>query len=190
MRAALILIALLLAACYRTHGYRGGLDMYDAVGIRPDNAARATPPPDLPKSALAVGTDAPPIRAMLPAHERIVVVFYRGDWDATDRKQLADLQAHAADFAARKAAVVAISVDSAETDEHLAQGIKLSFTLLADQGHRVIEQFGVFDPDTEIAWPSVFVIDHNGKIGWRWTANDLGTRVTTAELLAAIDALP
>ena len=188
MRAALILI--LLAGCYRTHGYHGGLDLYDPVGLRPDNAARATPPPELATSALAVGHDAPPIRAMLPAHQRIVVVFYRGDWDAVDRKQLAELQAHAADLAARKAAVVAISVDSAETDEHLAQGIKLSFTLLADQGHRVIDQFGVFDPDTEIAWPSVFVIDHTGKIAWRWTATDLGKRVTTAELLAAIDAMP
>ncbi len=189
MRAALISI-LAFAACYRTHGYRGGLDMYDPVGLRPDNAGRATPPPDLGKSALAVGADAPPIRAMLPAHQRIVVVFYRGDWDAVDRKALADLQAHAAELAARKAAVVAISVDSAETDEHLAQGIKLSFTLLADQGHRVIEQFGVFDSDTEIAWPSVFVIDHDGKIAWRWIADDLAKRPTAVELLAALDARP
>ena len=186
MRAALIAL-LLAASCYRTHGYRGGLDMYDAVGIRPDNADRATPPSDLATIALAVGHDAPPIRAMLPAHERIVVVFYRGDWCAECRKALADLQAHAADFATRKAAVVAISVDSAETDEHLAQGIKLSFTMLADQGHRVIQQFGVFDSDTELAWPAIFVIDHNGAIAWRWLATDVHTWITAT---AVLDAMP
>jgi peroxiredoxin len=184
VRAALILV--LLAACYRTHGYRGGLDMYAAVGLRPDNADRATPPPDLDKTALAVGHDAPPIRAMLPAHERIVVVFYRGDWCTECRKALADLQAHAADFATHEAAVVAISVDSADTDDHLAHGLELSFTLLADQGHRVIEQFGVFDSDTELAWPAIFVIDHNGAIAWRWLATDVHTWITAADVLAAM----
>jgi peroxiredoxin len=125
---------------------------------------------------------------MLPAHQRIVVVFYRGDWCAECRKALADLQAHAADLAAAHAAVVAISVDSAETDEHLAEGEKLSFTLLADQGHRVIDAFGVFDSDTELAWPSIFVIDHDGTIAWRWLATDAHTWITAASVIAAMPA--
>jgi peroxiredoxin len=187
VRAALLLI--LIASCYRTHGYRGGKDLYEPVGIRPDNAARKAPPPDVGTTALALGADAPPIRAMLPAHERIVVVFYRGDWCPYCRAQLRDLQAHAADFDARHAALVAISVDSAETSEHLATGLALTFPLVSDPGHHVIERFGVFDTDTEIAWPSIFVIDHTGKIAWRWVADDFQKRITTTDVLAAIDAL-
>jgi peroxiredoxin len=187
VRAALIVVCL-ATACYRTHGYRGGQDLYQPVGIRPDNAAKATPPPDIGKDALAVGAKAPAFAATLPDHDWLVVVFYRGDWCQYCRAQLRELQAHAADFAQRKAAVAAVSVDSAETDAHLAEGLALTFALVSDPGHRLIEKYGVFDGETELAWPSIFVVDRGGTIRWRWTADDFKKRITTIEVLAALDA--
>ena len=183
----LALIVLCLAACYRTHGYRGGKDLYEPVGMRPDNADRTAAPPEIGKDAVAVGAKAPALAAKLPDHDWLVVVFYRGDWDAYDRAQLRELQAHAADFAQRKAAVAAISVDSAETGAHLAEGLTLSFALASDPGHRLIETYGVFDGETELAWPSIFVVDHAGVVRWRWIADDDKKRITTIEVLAAID---
>lgn len=186
MRAAILL--LLVTACLRTPK-RADYDAYQSVGLRPDNAARATPPPDLATSALAVGAKAPAIKTSLPAHDLLVVFFYRGDWCAYCRAQLRELQAHAADFAARKAVIVAISVDSPETSEHLAEGEKLGFPLVADPGHRVVAAYGVFDSETEIAWPSIFIVDAAGTIAWRWLASDFKQRITTTEVLAAIDGL-
>jgi peroxiredoxin len=187
VRLALI-TALLLTACYRTHGYRGGKDLYEPVGIRPDNAAKATPPPEIGKDAVAVGAKAPALAATLPDHDWLVVVFYRGDWCPYCRAQLREIQAHAADFAQRKAAVAAVSVDSAETDAHLAEGLTLTFALVSDPGHRLIDKFGVFDGETELAWPSIFIVDRGGAVRWRWIADDFKKRITTIEVLAALDA--
>jgi peroxiredoxin Q/BCP len=186
VRAALVLI--LAAACVRTPR-RADYDPYRSVGLRPDNAARATPPADLEQTALAVGAAAPAVKAALGDHDLTVVVFYRGDWDEHDRTLLRDLRAHAAELAQRKAAVVAISVDSPETSEHLALGEQLAFPLVSDPGHRVIETYGVFDGEPELAWPSIFVVDREAKIRWRWLAPSAAQRITTTEVLAALDRL-
>jgi len=183
------LLSLLIIACVRTPK-RADYDAYQAVGLRPDNAAKSAPPADITNSALALGATAPPIRSALPEHELLVVVFYRGDWCPYCRAQLKELEAHRDDFAKRKAAVVAISVDSPETSEHLALGEKLSFPLVSDPGHRLIEGYGVFDGETEIAWPSIFIVDRKGQVAWRWLATDFEQRITTTEVLQMIDALP
>jgi peroxiredoxin len=186
VRAALVLI--LAAACVRTPK-RADYDPYQATGLRPDNADRATPPADVEKSALAVGAKAPAIQAKLADHELAVIVFYRGDWDEHDRALLRDLQAHAPMTAQRKAVVVAISVDSPETSEHLAQGEQLGFPLLSDPGHRMIAAYGVFDDERELAWPAIFVVARDQTIRWRWLAPSTAQRITAGEVLAAIDGL-
>lgn len=96
----------------------------------------------------------------------------------------------------------AISVDDAEKSKALAQKIasdgkgKLTFPLLSDPNHQVIDAYGLGDPRyagqkvAGIPHPAVYVIDKKGKVAWVRIEKDYKQRPTTAEIRAAIDALP
>jgi hypothetical protein len=71
----------------------GSGSSYAALGHKPANARRATPPANIDKSALAVGATVPAIELVeaasgkpwtlaeaLAKHARVMLVFYRGDW--------------------------------------------------------------------------------------------------------------
>jgi peroxiredoxin len=204
MRALLVLIALAWSlsssACtHRAPNPSRPLDQrYTPVGNRPDNAAKATPPADLATTALKLGAKAPPITLRDQAgqpwsialaargHKHLVLVFYRGDWCPYCRAQLVELQAHADDFAQRDAVVAVVSVDGPDTGAHLATGLALSYTVVSDPGHKLIGAFGVFDAETELAWPAIFVVDADGAIDWRWVADDFKQRVATLDVIGAL----
>ena len=75
-------------------GSTGSGSSYSALGHKPANARRPTPPPNIAKSALAVGASAPTDLSLVEAasgkpwtlgneltkHARVMLVFYRGDW--------------------------------------------------------------------------------------------------------------
>ena len=70
----------------------GSAATYDALGKKPTNARRPTPPPGIESKALAVGAKAPALALVdaagapwqltesLAKHARVMLVFYRGDW--------------------------------------------------------------------------------------------------------------
>jgi hypothetical protein len=70
----------------------GSAAAYDALGKKPTNARRATPPPGIESKALAVGAKAPAVALVdaagapwqltdsLAKQARVMLVFYRGDW--------------------------------------------------------------------------------------------------------------
>lgn len=73
----------------------------------------------------------------------------------------------------------------------LGEKLGLAFPLLSDPGGtRAIEPFGVFDPDTEIAWPSIFVVGRDGKVLQRWLADTFKERIATSDVLAQLDQHP
>lgn len=98
-----------------------------------------------------------------------------------------ELQSHQADFAARSIRIVAISVDAVEKSRDLAKDLGLTFPLLSDPDLTAIRAYGVEDVGNEIAWPSEFLIDRGGGIRWRATAQSVGTRPTSADILRAFD---
>ena len=98
-RAALAFV--LLAACGSSEtkqpagsvGSAGsGSASYDALGKKPTNARRPTPPPGIESKAVAVGVKAPAVALVdaagapwqltdsLAKQARVMLVFYRGDW--------------------------------------------------------------------------------------------------------------
>jgi len=48
----------------------------------------------------------------------------------------------------------------------------------------------VFDDETEIAWPSIFVIAADGTIVKRWLADTYKERIATTDVLRELDAKP
>lgn len=85
--------------------------------------------------------------------------------------------------------MVAIAVDPLRAHERLAAHLGLTFPLASDPGHAVIDAFGVFDPENEIAWPAMFTIERDRTISWRWLGDDYKVRPPTADVIAAVDAL-
>lgn len=84
--------------------------------------------------------------------------------------------------------MVGISVDPIEKSKDLAQSLGLTFPLLSDPDLAVIRAYGVADESNEIAWPSEFIVDRDGTIRWRATAQSVGTRPSAADVLRAYDA--
>jgi peroxiredoxin len=95
----------------------------------------------------------------------------------------------------------AISVDGHEESRGLAKKIaqdgrgEVTFPLLSDPGHRVIDAYGLRDPAYAgqkvegIPHPAVYVIDKAGRVAWALVESDYKRRPTNEEIRAALDAL-
>jgi peroxiredoxin len=98
-------------------------------------------------------------------------------------------------------ALWAISVDSAADSRNFSDTIAkdgnggLSFPLLSDAGHRVIDAYGLQDPrylkqtQAGIPYPTTVVIDKAGRIAWTRLDHDTTQRPPNSEVRAALDRL-
>ena len=95
----------------------------------------------------------------------------------------------------------AISVDPPNVSKDFAEKIAsdgkgaVSFPLLSDPEHKIIDAYGLRDPAYEgqkvygIPHPAVYVIDKNGKIAWVKVESNYRERPTNQEIRAALNAL-
>lgn len=93
------------------------------------------------------------------------------------------------------AQVVGISVDSPFAQKAFADAHGLNFRLLSDFNREAVRAFGVEDPDFAggllpgVAMRSVFVLDSDGVVRYRWVAPSQGTEPDYAEVETAVQAL-
>jgi len=59
---------------------------------------------------------------------------------------------------------------------------------VSDPKAAALKAFGVFDKETEIAWPSIFVVSREGKVVHRWLADTFSQRVATDDVLKALES--
>lgn len=71
----------------------------------------------------------------------------------------------------------------------------INFAMLSDPGHRIIDLYGLQDPQylklklEGIPYPSVYVIDRTGRVAWTRIDRNFRERPPNAEVRAALDAL-
>lgn len=67
-------------------------------------------------------------------------------------------------------------------------GAKPDFPFLSDPGHRVIDRYGLLNPDNSrgIPHPTTFVIDRQGVVRWKFTEIDYKVRPTNAQIMEAL----
>jgi peroxiredoxin len=97
------------------------------------------------------------------------------------------LQSNLGELTKRDIGLVAISIDDVAPGKAMAAKLGLTFPVLADPKASALKAFGIFDPDTEIAWPSIFIVSRDTKIVHRWLADTFSERIVTADVMKALD---
>lgn len=72
-------------------------------------------------------------------------------------------------------------------DKISADGVKPSFTFVSDPGHRVIDRYGLLNPNGQ-GWPhpTTYVIDRQGVVRWKFTEVNYKIRPTNQMILDAL----
>jgi len=91
------------------------------------------------------------------------------------------------------AQILVVSIDSHEDSKQFVQKLKerfagdLDFPLLEDKNHKVIDRYGILNPDGK-GWPhpATYVIDKQGVVRWRFVEVDYTKRPTNDQVLQAL----
>ena len=119
----------------------------------------------------------------------VVLYFYPKDMTKGCTIEAHNFQRDQAKFDAANAVIVGVSVDTPDSHKEFCTKEGLTFRLLADPKHKVVDQYGSlghFGPMT-IANRNTFLIDPKGKIVKVWTKVDPSHH--SEEVLAALDEL-
>lgn len=84
---------------------------------------------------------------------------------------------------------MAVSTDSREDSKKFAAMLQkrfegeFDFPLLTDKEHKVIDRYGVFNPDGR-GWPhpSTFIIDRDGTVRWKFIEVDYKKRPSNEQI--------
>ncbi len=92
-----------------------------------------------------------------------------------------------------KVQILAVSIDSHDDSRKFVQKLKerftgdLDFPLLEDKNHKVIDHYGILNPDGK-GWPhpATYVIDQRGIVRWKFIETDYKKRATNEQILTAL----
>jgi peroxiredoxin Q/BCP len=166
-------------------------------------ALSAATPFALAADPLTAGTTAPgftlpsqdnsPISLSEYKGKWVVLYFYPKDFTGGCTLEAHNFQRDLEKFKAANAVVLGVSLDTADSHKSFCTKESLSFKLLADPSHKVVDEYGVpvktFDnPNTHekvtIAMRQTFLIDPSGKIVKVWDVKDIPNH--SADVLGAI----
>ena len=86
--------------------------------------------------------------------------------------------------------MIGVSTDGPFCHEAFSEKVGIDFPLLSDYNKEVIPQYGVQYEDLAgfkgLAKRSVFVIDRDGTVKYKWVTDDPGTLPDLDEVIAAI----
>ncbi len=119
----------------------------------------------------------------------VVLVFYPADHSPVCTVQLQTYSHDIADFADVGAQVLAISPQAVDEHEGFASEHDLAFPLLADEGKKVGEAYGILGP-LGFYRRSIFVIDADGIIRYAHRATAGLTFRPVDEIIDAVRTLP
>jgi thioredoxin-dependent peroxiredoxin len=119
----------------------------------------------------------------------VVLYFYPKDMTPGCTVEAHNFQRDQAKYEALNAAIVGVSVDTPDSHKQFCTKEGLTFRLLADPDHKVVDQYGSLGHFGEmtIAQRNTFLIDPDGKIVKVWTKVD--PRVHSDEVLAALSEM-
>lgn len=134
--------------------------------------------------------------ASIAGKKGVVLVFFRSAaWCPYCQAQLKDIRALPAELDKRGYTLAAISYDKPDTLSTFAAKTQVNYTLLSDQGSKMIDAFGLRDPNYApdsfaygVPTATVLVIGKNGVIKQKLSTTDYKIRPNNQAILAAVDA--
>lgn len=125
----------------------------------------------------------------------IVLAFFPGVFTGACTKEMCAFRDAMAAFNAIEAQVIGISVDTPFAQKAFADQHGLNFPLLSDYNREAVRAFGIEDPNFAggllpgVAMRSVFVLDRDGAVRYRWIAPTQGTEPDYGAVEEAVRAL-
>lgn len=99
----------------------------------------------------------------------------------------------------RATQILAVSVDGRENQQKMIDrismedGIVPDYPLLSDPDHRVIDRYGLFNPNESrrrpVPHPTTLVIDRDGVVRWKFVEVNYRIRPSNGDILAALTDL-
>jgi peroxiredoxin Q/BCP len=114
----------------------------------------------------------------------VVLYFYPKDMTPGCTIEAHNFQQAQAQFEAKNAVILGVSVDSADSHQQFCTKEGLTFRLLADTDHTVVSAYGSLAANGAMASRNTFLIDPQGKIAQEWTS--VSPQTTVPIVLAAI----
>ena len=92
---------------------------------------------------------------------------------------------------------MAVAIDPKEDLDRMVERISqergppTDILFLSDPGHRVIDRYGLLNPDGR-GWPhpATYVIDREGVVRWKFIEVNYRIRPSNEQILAELDRLP
>ncbi len=115
----------------------------------------------------------------------VVLYFYPKDMTQGCTIEAHNFQADQDKYTAKKAAIVGVSVDSVDSHVQFCTKENLTFKLLSDPSHQVVDKYGSFNG--MMASRNTFLVDPKGVVRKVYTG--VKPQQHSAEVLADLDAL-
>ena len=123
--------------------------------------------------------------------KRVILVFFPAAFTGTCTAELCSFRDSMAQLNRANAQVLGISVDLPFSLKQFRSAQGLQFPLLSDYDHVAITAYGVTFANfhnyrSDVARRSVFVIDPEGTITWRWLSDNPGQEPNYQQVLEAV----
>ncbi len=129
------------------------------------------------------------------ANGAVIVFFRSADWCPYCQRQLIELNGIVSQVKAAGYELVGLSYDSAEKLGMFANRRSITFTLLSDEGSKVIDSFGLRNPTYPeghyahgVPHPTVLVVDADGIVTHKFFSDDYKVRPEKEVILSALSA--
>jgi len=125
----------------------------------------------------------------------LVLAFFPGAFTSVCTKEACTFRDSLEKFNGLNARVVGISIDSPYAQKAFADQNKLNFTMLSDFNRNAVKAFGIEDPNFAggqlpgVAKRSVFVLDNDGKVRYKWVSDNPGVEPNYEEVTTAVRKL-
>jgi peroxiredoxin len=161
------------------------------------------------EAGIAIGTKAPlsmslkdsngaptTLARQVGAKGMVLVLVRSANWCPYCKAQLVSLNDVRAAIAKRGYGLASLSYDKPETLSGFARSKGLGFTMLSDEGSRMIDALGLRDPQyAKVAFANgvpratILVLGRDGSVKAKSVSSDYTQRPTNADILAMIDGL-
>jgi len=127
--------------------------------------------------------------------KKLMLAFFPGAFTSVCTKEMCALRDSMARLNELKAQVVEISANDTFSNKGSAERNLLTFPLLSDYSRKVIRLYGIELKDFaglkgySVAKRSIFILDENGVVRYRWVSDDLGVEPNYRELEDALGSI-